>query len=119
MCVSGFSSEKTRDGQLALSFYFTKILHKDIAIFTTFSPIFQHFRLYFPQIHNKMFRVRAKTKVGSGNLKHTYFVWPNSSAASFTLFRKSALICDLKHKSAAHVTTYPLTILHILLQNIQ
>ena len=42
MCVSGFSSEKTRYGRSALSFYFTKLFYIDIAFFTTFFPILQH-----------------------------------------------------------------------------
>ena len=41
-CVSGFSSDKTRYGWLALLFYFTKIFYIDITFFTTFHPIFQH-----------------------------------------------------------------------------
>ena len=77
MCVSGFSSEKTRYGQSALSFFFSKIFYIDIAFFTTFSPIFSIFDYIFLKIHNKMFRVGAKTKAGSGNLKYSYiFFWP-------------------------------------------
>ena len=33
MCIVGFSSEKTRYGRSALSFYFTKIFYIDIAFF--------------------------------------------------------------------------------------
>ena len=43
MCVSGFCSEKkNRYGRLALSFYFIKIFHMQIAFFTTFPSIFQY-----------------------------------------------------------------------------
>ena len=41
MCVSGFSSGKTRYGRSALSLYFVKIFYIKIAFFNTFSPIFQ------------------------------------------------------------------------------
>ena len=38
LCVSGFSSGKTRYGRSPLLFYFTKLFYIDIA-FSTFSPI--------------------------------------------------------------------------------
>ena len=61
MCVSGFSSEKTRYGLLALHFilskYFTWILHF-LLHFSPFSSIFDNMLL---TIHNKIFRVGAKT----------------------------------------------------------
>ena len=57
MCVSGFSSEKTRYGLSAISFYFIEIFHMEIAFFT-FPPIFSIFDNIF---HNKMLRVGAKT----------------------------------------------------------
>ena len=60
-CVSGFSSEKTRYGGSALTFYFIKIFYIEIAVFCTFSPIFQHIRQYFAHNSNKMFRVGTKT----------------------------------------------------------
>ena len=41
MCVSGFSSEKTRYGGLALSFYFVELFYIEIGFAKTFSPIFQ------------------------------------------------------------------------------
>ena len=47
MCVSGFSSEETRYGRLALPYYFVKIFYIEIAFFTTFSPIFPHICQYF------------------------------------------------------------------------
>ena len=45
--VPGFSSEKTRYGRSALSFYFIEIFYIEIVFFTTFLPIFQHIRQYF------------------------------------------------------------------------
>ena len=61
MCVSGFSSEKTRYGRSALQFFLSKyliwILHFFFQHFSTFSSIFDNILL---TIHNKMFRVGAK-----------------------------------------------------------
>ena len=61
MCISGFSSEKTRYSRSALHFilsrYFIWILHF-LWQFSSFSSIFDN-NLF--TIHNKIFRVRAKT----------------------------------------------------------
>ena len=61
MCVSGFSSEKARYGRLALSFYFIKIFYIEIEFITTFPTISSKFDNILLTIHNKMFRVGAKT----------------------------------------------------------
>ena len=72
MCVSGFNSEKARYGRSALSFYQNILYRNCIFFFAIFSTIFSISDNIFLTIHNKMFRVGAKTQVGSGNLKHTY-----------------------------------------------
>ena len=79
MCVSGFSSEKTRYARRYVSFYQNILYRKCI-----FHFIFRHFFSIFDNIlltiHNKMFRVGEKKKqVGSGNLKHIYF-WLKADA---------------------------------------
>ena len=61
MCIPGFSSEKAKYGWLAL-FYFIEIFYIELAFFTIFFNIFESILL---TIHNKMFRVGAKTYVGS------------------------------------------------------
>ena len=58
MCVTGFSSEKNRYGWAALSLYFAKLFNIDIAFFLLHFPPFLRI---FLKIHNKMFRVGAKT----------------------------------------------------------
>ena len=79
MRVSGFSSEKTRYGQSALSFYFTKIFYIDIAFSLHFPPLFSIFDYIFLKIHNKMFRVRRNLgRVGKPDT-HIYFFLPNVS----------------------------------------
>ena len=54
MHVSGLSSEKTRYGWLALSFYFIDIFYIESAFITTFFSIFDNILL---TIHSKMLRV--------------------------------------------------------------
>ena len=62
MCISGFSSEKTRYGRSALQFilskYFVWILLIFFKHFSSFSSIFDKILL---TIHNEMFGVAAKT----------------------------------------------------------
>ena len=72
MCISGFSTEKTRYVWSPLHFVFIELFYIEIAFFNTFFSKFDNILL---TIHNKMFRVGAKTWVGLGNLKHTYFFW--------------------------------------------
>ena len=62
MCVLGFSSEKTRYGLLALSFYFIEKFYIEIAFFTKFPPFFiAYLSIFLLATHSKMFRVGAKT----------------------------------------------------------
>ena len=61
MCVSGFSSEKPRYGRPALSFYCIKIFYIEIAFSLHFPPFSSMFDNTLLTIHNKMFRVGAKT----------------------------------------------------------
>ena len=89
MCVSGFSSEKVRYGQSALSFYFIKIFYIEIVFFTIFSTIFSIFDNILLTIHNKMFRVGTKTQVWSGNLKHTYFFFFASSLGGHKVMQEA------------------------------
>ena len=51
---------------------FIEIFYIKLACFKHFPPFSRKFDNIFLTIHNKMFRVGAKTKVGSGNLKHTH-----------------------------------------------
>ena len=76
MCVSGFSSEKTRYGRSALSFSFTRIFYTDIAFSLYFHPFFSIFDYIFLKIHNKMFRVGAKNpgRVGKPETHIYYFL---------------------------------------------
>ena len=47
ICVSGFSSEKTRYWSVGITFYFVKILYIEIAFFHIFFPIFQQIWQHF------------------------------------------------------------------------
>ena len=82
MCVSGFSSEKSRYALLALWFYFVEIIYIEIAFFTTSSFIFQRNWHYFAlnlqkKKRKKKKKVKGRGKRGKnlgrfGKLKHTY-----------------------------------------------
>ena len=52
MCVSGFSSEKTRYGPSALSFYFIEIFYMNICIFSTFPNPTPHSPPFFSIFDN-------------------------------------------------------------------
>ena len=67
ICVSGISP-KIRYGMLTLLFNFILKFYMYIGFCTAFSST-DYMLLTF---HNKMFRVKAKTYVVSGNLKHTH-----------------------------------------------
>ena len=60
-CVSGFSSEKTRYGGSALTFYFMKIFYIEMQFSIHFPQFFSIFANTLHTIHNKMFRVGTKT----------------------------------------------------------
>ena len=114
ICVSGFSSEKTRYGRSALYFILLKDYIEILPFSLHFPPFFTIFDYTVLKIHNKMFRVGAKTQVRSVNLKHmyTYFFFALSVSANTILTALVDLCCSFDGRDSPGVSGLSVAVIY-------